>query len=40
MKNIKQALLEAILCLSLGNDDKSAVRENLLSNWSVLYNCK
>ena len=35
MKNIKVALLEAILCLLLGNDDKSAVTENLLSNSSV-----
>ena len=27
MENIKQAVLEAILCLSLGNDDKSTVTE-------------
>ena len=36
MKNIKQADLEEILSLSLGNDNKSAVTENLLSNSSVL----
>ena len=36
MKNIKRADLEAILSLSLGNDDKSAVTENLLSNSFVL----
>ena len=36
MKNIKQEVLEAILNLSLGNGDKSAVTENLLSNSSVL----
>ena len=38
MKNIKQAVLEAILSLSLGNDDKSA--EILLSNSSFLLNFK
>ena len=36
MKNIKQEVLEAILSLSLGNGDKLAVTENLLSNSSVL----
>ena len=40
MKNIKQAVLEAILSLSLGNDYKSAVTENLLSNSSFLLNFK
>ena len=40
MKIIKRAVLEAVLSLSLGNDDKSAVTENLLSNLSVLQNFK